>query len=344
VVIPVLDDVADRQARLATVVDRVRQRWGERALRFGTNLLALPASAGTHVLSTGSVSLDLLTGGLPRGALTEIAGLDGSGVELLGQTVLARAQAGGALTLLVDAGMTTDPDSLAAVGIDLERLVLACPVTAPDAWSILEAVGRSDSVDLIVAFLLGLTNAPGATPAVLHWGLTRLAAALRGGGTAVLLVSTPVGRRDLGAPPQLHAVRTIGGAAITQAAALRILLTPDTPRLTPYGAIAALRAAAAVVKHHGLPRGPIVSLEMTEQGVHRALDYVTLGMRVGVISETRLGLVFEGCVLGRTPLMAAATLGRTPALAEDIDRRIRAQMDQVGRRVEPAADADSGVA
>lgn len=329
-----------RQARLATVISLVRQRWGDRALRSGMDLLSLSDANRLATLSTGSLGLDLLTGGLPRGALTEIAGRDGSGVELLGQTALARAQADGALVLLVDAEITTDPDSLAAVGIDHARLVLACPVTAPDAWGILEAVGRSDTVDLIVVSLLGLTSAPGATPSVLRWGLPRLARALRGRGTAVLLLSTPLHSMEPSHLPQ--PVPTIGGPTIGQAAAVRVLLTPTAPRLTPYGTIAALAARAAVVKCHGVPRSTLIPLEFTDRGVHRALECVTLGLLAGVVAQTSLGLAFDGRVLGRTPVKAAALLEGTPAVLDDLDRRICAAWME--RHTRPASVSQSGVA
>ncbi len=312
-----------RALRLDHAVAAIRRRWGDRALRCAADLLASPPSLSPHaVLSTGSLGLDLLTGGLPRGRLTEIAGQDGSGVEMLGQTALARAQEAGGIILLVDAGMPLDPAALAAAGIDHDRLLLACPTTALDAWSIVEAVCRSDSVDLLLVSLLDLTNAPGATPAVLRRGLTRVAAALRGRASAVLALSTPLSPPSLPAGPP-EAVPTIGGPLIAQTAALRILLFPESPRLTPYGTVAALAARAAVVKQHGLPRGLVLPLEFTESGVHRSLEAVTLGLSTGVLTSSPLGLAQGDQPLGRTALRAAALLDGRPALRDDLEHHIR---------------------
>jgi len=55
----------------------------------------LGPAMGTPTLSTGSLGLDLLTGGLVRGAIAEYAGVDGAGKETLAHTALARAQRDG---------------------------------------------------------------------------------------------------------------------------------------------------------------------------------------------------------------------------------------------------------
>ena len=70
----------------------------------------------------GIAALDALTGGLPRGALTEIAGPASSGRT----GVMLAALAGAThqqICALVDASDSFDPASAAAAGIDLERLL-----------------------------------------------------------------------------------------------------------------------------------------------------------------------------------------------------------------------------
>ncbi len=70
----------------------------------------------------GIAALDALTGGLPRGALTEIAGPASSGrtgVMLAALAGATRRQ----ICALVDASDSFDPASAAAAGVDLERLL-----------------------------------------------------------------------------------------------------------------------------------------------------------------------------------------------------------------------------
>lgn len=331
-----------RAARLALVIAQARRRWGDHILRLGRELDAFPLADARPPLSTGSLGLDLLTRGLPRGALTELAGVDGSGVETLSYTALTRCQQDGGVALLLDAGTLSDPAALAAVGVDHRALLLAYPATAAEAWSVLDLLARSDTVDLMVTSLVGLTNAPGASPPLLRQGLRRVAGALRGRATALVVVSVPW-------PPRLPSagdaplLTTAGGPTIAQLAALRVALEPTAPRLTPYGDVAALGARATVVKHHGLPRGPALPLETTERGVHRALELVDLGLRTGVVAESALGLALDGVVLGRTRLRAADALEAAPALAALAEEQIRARWSPAPRG-HVDAPAGSGVA
>ena len=81
------------------------------------------ARPARECVSTGIATLDALTGGLPRGAITEIHGPASSGrTSLLGST-LAAAAAREEICALTDAGDTFDPASAQALGVDLSRLL-----------------------------------------------------------------------------------------------------------------------------------------------------------------------------------------------------------------------------
>ncbi len=74
-------------------------------------------------VSTGIPQLDLLTGGLARGCLTEICGMASSGRTSVLLFALARATERGEVCALVDASDAFDPASAAAVGMDMSRLL-----------------------------------------------------------------------------------------------------------------------------------------------------------------------------------------------------------------------------
>jgi recombination protein RecA len=74
-------------------------------------------------VSTGIAALDALTGGLPRGALTEICGPASSGRSSLLLSVLAEMTARQEVCALVDANDCFDPESAAAAGVDLSRVL-----------------------------------------------------------------------------------------------------------------------------------------------------------------------------------------------------------------------------
>ena len=76
-----------------------------------------------EMVSTGVPAIDALTGGLPRGALTEIVGPASSGRTSLLLSLLAQATARQEACALVDASDAFDPESAVAAGIDLKRLL-----------------------------------------------------------------------------------------------------------------------------------------------------------------------------------------------------------------------------
>lgn len=71
----------------------------------------------------GIAAVDELTGGLPRGCLTEICGPASSGRTSLMMSALAEATARGEVCALVDASDCFDPLSAEQAGVDLERLL-----------------------------------------------------------------------------------------------------------------------------------------------------------------------------------------------------------------------------
>ena len=72
---------------------------------------------------TGIAALDALTGGLPRGAITEIFGPLSSGRTSSMVSILAEATASGEVCALVDGNDAFDPKSAAAAGLELNRLL-----------------------------------------------------------------------------------------------------------------------------------------------------------------------------------------------------------------------------
>src|SRR5947199_213198 len=72
---------------------------------------------------TGIAQLDALTGGLPRGAITEIFGPPSSGSTSAMVSILAEATARDEVCALVDGTDTFDPKSAAEAGIQLDRLL-----------------------------------------------------------------------------------------------------------------------------------------------------------------------------------------------------------------------------
>ncbi len=76
-----------------------------------------------ETVSTGIPSLDALTGGLSRGAITEIFGPPSSGRTSAMNSILAEATSGDEVCALVDGRDAFDPKSGSSSGIELNRLL-----------------------------------------------------------------------------------------------------------------------------------------------------------------------------------------------------------------------------
>ena len=103
----------------ATLRTRIESSLGERL----APTLLLRERIAPQTVPIGIAELDSLTGGLPRGALSEITGPASSGRTGIMLSALAASTQRQEVCALVDAGDSFDPTSAAAAGIVLDRLL-----------------------------------------------------------------------------------------------------------------------------------------------------------------------------------------------------------------------------
>jgi len=104
------------------------------------------------VIPTGCLPVDIAlgVGGLPRGRITEIFGPEASGKTTLSLHVVAEAQKLGGTAAFIDAEHALDPSRAAAIGVDLNTLLISQPDNGEQALEIVETLVRSNAVDVIV--------------------------------------------------------------------------------------------------------------------------------------------------------------------------------------------------
>ena len=138
----------------ATLRARVESALGEQL----SSTLLLRERAAPLTVPTGLAALDSLTGGWPRGALSEINGPASSGRTGVMLAALAGATRREEACALVDASDNFDPASGAAAGVDLDRLLwVRCG--APNCTSLRKdqrrgALGRLEQVLKVTDLLL----------------------------------------------------------------------------------------------------------------------------------------------------------------------------------------------
>jgi len=107
-------------ARIQSAISNQKSKISPARVTPASQLEIRPAP---EMVSSGAPAIDTLTGGLPRGCLTEICGPASSGRTTLLLAALAAATRRGEFCAVVDASDALDPHSAAAAGVELERLL-----------------------------------------------------------------------------------------------------------------------------------------------------------------------------------------------------------------------------
>jgi recombination protein RecA len=109
-----------QESAIASIQSTIKNQQSTISLTPASQLGIRPAP---EMASSGISALDALTGGLPRGCLTEICGPASSGRTTVLLAALAVATRRGEYCALIDASDALDPHSVEAAGVDLDRLL-----------------------------------------------------------------------------------------------------------------------------------------------------------------------------------------------------------------------------
>src|SRR3990167_6971099 len=104
-----------------------------------------------ETIPSGSLSLDIaLGGGIPKGRVVEIYGPESSGKTTVCLHAVAEVQKSGGTAAYVDAEHALDPGYAKRIGVDIQNLLLSQPDSGEQALEVVEALVRSNAVDIIV--------------------------------------------------------------------------------------------------------------------------------------------------------------------------------------------------
>ncbi|MDD6238270.1 MAG: recombinase RecA [Oscillospiraceae bacterium] len=138
----------DKKKALETAMAQIKKNFGAGSImRLGD-----AASMNVEVIPTGSLTLDLAlgVGGLPKGRIVEIYGPESSGKTTLALHVVAEAQKMGGEVAFVDAEHALDPEYAAALGVDIENMLVSQPDYGEQALEITDALVRSGAISVVV--------------------------------------------------------------------------------------------------------------------------------------------------------------------------------------------------
>lgn len=137
----------ERDKALNVVLGQLEKSFGKGAImRLGD-----AAQMKVETISSGALTLDMaLGGGLPKGRVIEIYGPESSGKTTIALHAIAEVQKAGGVAAFVDAEHALDPVYAAALGVDIENLLVSQPDCGEMALEITDQLVRSSAIDLVV--------------------------------------------------------------------------------------------------------------------------------------------------------------------------------------------------
>jgi recombination protein RecA len=138
---------AERDKALGLVLNQIERNFGKGSImRLGD-----ASRMRVETINTGALTLDLaLGGGYPKGRVVEVYGPESSGKTTLTLHAIAEVQKRGGVAAFVDAEHALDPVYAAALGVDIENLLVSQPDTGEMALEIVDQLVRSAAVDIVV--------------------------------------------------------------------------------------------------------------------------------------------------------------------------------------------------
>lgn len=329
----------DKAKALETALGQIEKQFGKGAvMRLGQN-----QHMNVEHISTGSLSLDIALGigGLPRGRIVEIYGPESSGKTTLSLHCIAEGQKNGGNVAFIDVEHALDPTYAAALGVDIDSLLVSQPDTGEDALEIAEALIRSGAIDVIVVDSVAalvpkseIEGEMGDSHVGLHarlmsQALRKLAGAINKSNCVAIFINQL--REKVGVVYGNPEVTT-GGRALKFYSSVRI----DVRRvesLKAGGEIVGNRTRAKVVKNKIAP--PFKEAEfdiMYGEGISRIGELVDLAVKADVIQKAGAWFSYGNERLGQGRENVKELLKNNEELAQKIEKELWENIDKLSAK------------
>lgn len=314
---------------LQLAVDQIEKQFGKGSImRLGEAY-----KVDVETTSTGSLSLDIaLGGGIPKGRVIEIYGPESSGKTTLSLHAVAEVQKLGGVAAYVDAEHALDPAYAQRIGVKTEDLLLSQPDNGEQALEVVEALVRSNAVDIIVvdsvAALVPQAEIEGdmgdahmgLQARLMSQALRKLTGVISKTNCTVIFVNQL--RMKIGVMfgnPET----TTGGHALKFYASIRM----DIRRISQIKAgdeVIGNRTRVKVVKNKIAP--PFRETEfdiMYNQGISREGDVLDLAVAKDIIAKSGAWFEYGGAKIAQGREAAKKYLKENPKVLEEVSKKVR---------------------
>ncbi len=311
-------------------IDQIRKKFGEGSImRLGD-----AKKMNVESIPTGSISLDIALGigGIPKGRIIEIYGPESSGKTTVTLHIIAECQKRGGVAAFIDAEHALDPDYAKRIGVKVNDLFISQPDNGEQALEIVDALVRSNSVDIIVVdSVAALTpraeiegemgdSHMGLQARLMSQALRKLTGILSKSNTTIIFINQI--RMKIGVMfgnPET----TTGGNALKFYSSVRMDIRRKE-QLKDGDKVIGNHTMVKIVKNKVAPPFQTAEFDiMYNQGISRIADLITAGAKYNVVQKAGTWFSFDGQKLGQGMEASKKFLETNPKMILEIQKRIK---------------------
>jgi recombination protein RecA len=319
----------NKQIVLDETVKEIKDRFGDGSIMKLGDVKKVDVAA----IPTGAPSLDIALGigGVPRGRIIEIYGPESSGKTTLALHIVANAQKTGSAAF-IDAEHALDPSYAKKIGVKIEDLLISQPDNGEQALDIVEALVKSNSVDVIVIdSVAALTpqaeiegemgdHHVGRQARLMSQALRKLTAI--GAKSNVTIIFINQIRMKIGVMfgnPET----TSGGQALKFYSSVRIEVR-RAAQIKQGEQIVGNRVKAKIVKNKVAPPFQVTEFDiMYNEGISKEGDIIDTGVKYEVVAKSGNSFSFGEVKLGVGREKAKTFLRENPKIYTEIEKALK---------------------
>jgi recombination protein RecA len=341
----------DKKKALQTALAQLDKSFGKGSvMRLGDR-----PEMNVEAVPTGSLALDaaLGIGGVPKGRIIEIYGPESSGKTTLALHILAECQKMGGEVAFVDAEHALDPVYAAALGVDIDNLLVSQPDTGEQALEITDALVRSGAVDAVVVdSVAALTPRAeiegemgdtfvGLQARLMSQALRKLAGTISKTNCVVIFINQL--RMKIGVMYG-NPETTTGGNALKFYASVRLDVR-RTESIKEGGNVIGNKTRVKVVKNKVAPpfREAIFDI-MYGQGISKWGELVDLAVEMDIVQKSGSWFSMGDERIGQGKESVKTFLMANPDIAETVEAKVRENLLKATAPKAPAKAAERPVA
>ncbi|MBE6689206.1 MAG: recombinase RecA [Ruminococcaceae bacterium] len=326
----------DKKKAIADAMSMIDKKYGKGTImKLGENV-----DMNVEAVSTGSLTLDMALGigGVPRGRIVEIYGPESSGKTTVALHVVAEVQKQGGEAAFIDAEHALDPVYARALGVDVDNLLVSQPDDGEQALDILDALVRSNGMDVIVVdSVAALTprseiegdmgaSSVGVQARLMSQALRKLSGIINQSRCVVIFINQL--RQKIGVVYG-NPETTTGGLALKFYASVRIDVRKGQ-QIKEKTNIIGNHIKCKVVKNKVAPPFKVAEFDiMYGKGISREGEIVDIGVNLGFIEKSGSWFSYEGNRIGQGKENVCKFLTENPEIREEIASRIMQNAEQV---------------